>query len=146
MLAGLWFVNLVNFMDGLDWMTVAEVVPINGKPWSCSDKPMRLPADGSLVAAALGGAILGFAYFNRPIASVFLGDVGSLPIGLLLGWLLLQVAANQHLIAAIVVAALLSCRRNDHAVTPARTRRRAGLAGASHALLSAGDRSRLYDH
>src|SRR5664279_1005556 len=24
LLAGLWFVNLVNFMDGLDWMTVAE--------------------------------------------------------------------------------------------------------------------------
>ncbi len=30
LLAGLWFVNLVNFMDGLDWMTVAEVVPITG--------------------------------------------------------------------------------------------------------------------
>ena len=28
----------------------------------------------------------GFAYFNRPVAQVFLGDVGSLPIGLLLGW------------------------------------------------------------
>ena len=28
LLAGLWFVNLVNFMDGLDWMTVAEVVPV----------------------------------------------------------------------------------------------------------------------
>src|SRR5260370_21396810 len=28
LLAGLWFVNLVNFMDGLDWMTVAEVAPI----------------------------------------------------------------------------------------------------------------------
>src|SRR5262249_53363187 len=25
-LAGVWFVNLVNFMDGIDWMTVAEVV------------------------------------------------------------------------------------------------------------------------
>jgi len=25
--AGVWFVNLVNFMDGLDWMTVAEFVP-----------------------------------------------------------------------------------------------------------------------
>ena len=24
----LWFVNLVNFMDGLDWMTVAETVPV----------------------------------------------------------------------------------------------------------------------
>ncbi|HEX9214325.1 MAG TPA: glycosyl transferase, partial [Bradyrhizobium sp.] len=27
-LAGVWFVNLVNFMDGLDLMTVAEVVPV----------------------------------------------------------------------------------------------------------------------
>src|SRR5215471_18124103 len=24
----LWFVNLTNFMDGIDWMTVVEVVPI----------------------------------------------------------------------------------------------------------------------
>ena len=29
-LAGVWFVNLVNFMDGIDWMTVAEVVPVTG--------------------------------------------------------------------------------------------------------------------
>ena len=27
-LAGVWFVNLVNFMDGLDWITVAEIVPV----------------------------------------------------------------------------------------------------------------------
>ena len=27
-IGGVWFVNLVNFMDGLDWMTVAEVVPV----------------------------------------------------------------------------------------------------------------------
>src|SRR6266849_3195845 len=27
---GLWFVNLVNFMDGIDWMTVAEFVPAIG--------------------------------------------------------------------------------------------------------------------
>jgi UDP-N-acetylmuramyl pentapeptide phosphotransferase/UDP-N-acetylglucosamine-1-phosphate transferase len=27
--AMLWFVNLVNFMDGIDWMTVAEVVSFN---------------------------------------------------------------------------------------------------------------------
>ena len=28
LLGGVWFVNLVNFMDGIDWMTVAEVVPV----------------------------------------------------------------------------------------------------------------------
>ena len=29
-IAGVWFVNLVNFMDGLDWMTVVEIVPVTG--------------------------------------------------------------------------------------------------------------------
>ena len=28
LLGGVWFVNLVNFMDGIDWMTVAEIVPV----------------------------------------------------------------------------------------------------------------------
>ena len=28
LIGGLWFVNLVNFMDGIDWMTAAEIVPI----------------------------------------------------------------------------------------------------------------------
>ena len=30
LLGGVWFVNLVNFMDGIDWMTVAEIVPVTG--------------------------------------------------------------------------------------------------------------------
>src|SRR6185437_9730948 len=28
-ISGLWFVNLVNFMDGIDWMTAAEILPIS---------------------------------------------------------------------------------------------------------------------
>jgi UDP-N-acetylmuramyl pentapeptide phosphotransferase/UDP-N-acetylglucosamine-1-phosphate transferase len=102
LLGGLWFVNLVNFMDGLDWMTVAETVPI------CAALALlgwlgALPADAVVVALALFGAMLGFAPFNRPVAKLFLGDVGSLPIGLLLGWLLLLLAANGHLAAAILL-------------------------------------------
>ena len=38
--------------------------------------------------------MIGFAPFNRPVAKIFLGDVGSLPIGLLLFWLLLLLAGN----------------------------------------------------
>ena len=57
----------------------------------------------SLVASALLGAALGFAPFNKPVARLFLGDVGSLPIGLLLGWLLLQLAASGHLAAALIL-------------------------------------------
>lgn len=102
LLAGLWFVNLVNFMDGLDLMTVAEIVPITGAVvllgW-LSD----LPASTTLVAAALFGAMLGFAPFNRPVAKIFLGDVGSLPIGLLVGWCLLQLAWHQQFAAALLL-------------------------------------------
>jgi UDP-N-acetylmuramyl pentapeptide phosphotransferase/UDP-N-acetylglucosamine-1-phosphate transferase len=101
-LGGVWFVNLVNFMDGIDWITVAEVVPVT----SALVLLGLLGAIGTLptlVAAALLGAILGFAPFNRPVAKLFLGDVGSLPIGLLLGWLLLQLASNSHLAAALIL-------------------------------------------
>jgi UDP-N-acetylmuramyl pentapeptide phosphotransferase/UDP-N-acetylglucosamine-1-phosphate transferase len=101
-LAGLWFVNLVNFMDGIDWMTVAEIVPITGAlvALGCLG---ALSRDGIAVALALGGAMIGFAYFNRPVAKLFLGDVGSLPIGLLVGWLLVLLAGNGHLTAALLL-------------------------------------------
>src|SRR3954453_7754219 len=101
-LAGLWFVNLVNFMDGLDLMTVAEIVPVTGAlvllGWFA-----ELPAPATVAAAALFGAMLGFAPFNRPVAKIFLGDVGSLPIGLLAGWCLLQLAWHQQIAAALLL-------------------------------------------
>jgi UDP-N-acetylmuramyl pentapeptide phosphotransferase/UDP-N-acetylglucosamine-1-phosphate transferase len=102
LLAGLWFVNLVNFMDGLDWMTVSEVVPITAAMlvFGLSGDS---PASVTIVAAALCGAMVGFAPFNRPVAKVFLGDVGSLPIGLLLGWCLLQLAWHQQIVAALLL-------------------------------------------
>lgn len=101
-LAGVWFVNLVNFMDGIDWMTVAEVVPIAGALVATGYLD-ALPRDGIVTALALGGAMIGFAYFNRPVAKLFLGDVGSLPIGLLLGWLLILLAGTGNLAAALLL-------------------------------------------
>lgn len=92
LVGGLWFINLVNFMDGIDWMTVAEAVPVSAA-LAIAGMAGLLPFAPTLLALALLGAILGFAPFNRPVAKLFLGDVGSLPIGLLLGWLLLQMAA-----------------------------------------------------
>jgi UDP-N-acetylmuramyl pentapeptide phosphotransferase/UDP-N-acetylglucosamine-1-phosphate transferase len=102
LLGGVWFVNLVNFMDGLDWMTVAEVVPVTagvalvGVVDGASSSAM-------ILAVALLGAIIGFAPLNRPVARLFLGDVGSLPVGLLLGWLMLMLAGRDNLAAAILL-------------------------------------------
>jgi UDP-N-acetylmuramyl pentapeptide phosphotransferase/UDP-N-acetylglucosamine-1-phosphate transferase len=100
--AGVWFVNLVNFMDGIDWMTVAEVIPVTAGLVLLAFFG-ALPVPAMLLALALLGAIIGFAPFNRPIAKLFLGDVGSLPIGLLLYWLLLQLAVHGHVLAALLL-------------------------------------------
>ena len=102
LVAGLWFVNLVNFMDGLDWITVAEIVPVTAALVLLGVLGDLTPTT-TLVAAALGGAMLGFAPFNRPVAKVFLGDVGSLPIGILLGWCLLELACQGQLTAALLL-------------------------------------------
>jgi UDP-N-acetylmuramyl pentapeptide phosphotransferase/UDP-N-acetylglucosamine-1-phosphate transferase len=99
---GLWFVNLVNFMDGIDWMTVVEVIPI-AAALAALGALAAVPSEAVVVALALGGAVAGFAYFNRPAAKLFLGDVGSLPIGLLVGWLLVLLAGAGHLAAALLL-------------------------------------------
>jgi UDP-N-acetylmuramyl pentapeptide phosphotransferase/UDP-N-acetylglucosamine-1-phosphate transferase len=102
LLGGVWFVNLVNFMDGVDWITVAEVVPVTTGV-ALLGLANGAPPGTVVVAVALLGAIIGFAPFNRPVARLFLGDVGSLPIGLLLGWLMLMLAGHDNLAAAILL-------------------------------------------
>jgi UDP-N-acetylmuramyl pentapeptide phosphotransferase/UDP-N-acetylglucosamine-1-phosphate transferase len=97
-----WFVNLVNFMDGMDLMSVVETTGILVgliALWIVG----VLPDAAAIVAAALLGAMWGFAWFNRPVARLFLGDVGSLPLGLVIGWLLIVLAGKGHLAAALIL-------------------------------------------
>lgn len=100
--ACLWFVNLTNFMDGIDWMTVAEFVPM-AVGIALIGLLGALPMPGVVVALALCGGLIGFAPFNRPVARIFLGDVGSLPIGLVFAWLLVQVAGHGYAVAALLL-------------------------------------------
>lgn len=99
-----WFINLTNFMDGIDWMTVAQKVPVGlalavlGLSGIVPELSQLLP-----VILALTGALIGFAPFNRHVARLFLGDVGSLPIGAVVGWLLIVLASAGHLYAAIIL-------------------------------------------
>jgi UDP-N-acetylmuramyl pentapeptide phosphotransferase/UDP-N-acetylglucosamine-1-phosphate transferase len=53
--------------------------------------------------ALLVAAMLGFLVWNWAPAKLFLGDVGSMPIGYLLGWLLLSAAANGAWAAALIL-------------------------------------------
>jgi UDP-N-acetylmuramyl pentapeptide phosphotransferase/UDP-N-acetylglucosamine-1-phosphate transferase len=102
-LAGVWFVNLVNFMDGIDWITVMGCgVPLAALAVLAA---VQIPEGETarFLAASLCGALIGFAPFNRPVARVFLGDVGSLPIGLIMGYGLYRLALAGHLAAALIL-------------------------------------------
>ena len=136
----MWFVNAVNFLDGLDWMTVAQVVPITLGVVVLQALGAVPPTIG-LLALALLGATLGFAMFNKHPASIFLGDAGSLPIGLCLAFMLI-VVAETNLAAALLLVALHAGRRDADAVPP-HVGRRADFLGAPHAFLSARRGSRI---
>jgi UDP-N-acetylmuramyl pentapeptide phosphotransferase/UDP-N-acetylglucosamine-1-phosphate transferase len=54
---------------------------------------------------ALFAVALGFLVWNRPPARLFLGDVGSVPFGYLIGWLLLLAATRGGWAAALILPA-----------------------------------------
>ncbi len=89
-LAGLVTINAVNFVDGLDGLA-AGVVGIAGTAFfvysyllSRDANPSDYSSLASLVTAALIGACLGFLPHNFNPARIFMGDSGSMLIGLLL--------------------------------------------------------------
>jgi UDP-N-acetylmuramyl pentapeptide phosphotransferase/UDP-N-acetylglucosamine-1-phosphate transferase len=86
----IWLANVFNFMDGMDALAAGSGVIFLGVLafWSLQAELPSLAA----VAAATGAAHLGFLWFNRPPARVFMGDAGSLFTGALLGGLALALA------------------------------------------------------
>lgn len=101
-LAWLWFVNLFNFMDGIDGIAAGEasVIAVGVIVLAFVRPELDLPA---LQAVAVGAAAVAFLLFNWPPARVFMGDVGSTGLGFLLGWLLILLAAKGALIPALIL-------------------------------------------
>jgi UDP-N-acetylmuramyl pentapeptide phosphotransferase/UDP-N-acetylglucosamine-1-phosphate transferase len=101
-IAWLWFVNLFNFMDGIDGIAGSEAVSIG---LGIAVLALWLGGFGDLdrLAVALVGAVLGFLYWNWHPARIFLGDVGSQGLGYLLGFLLLRTAGDGAWAAALIL-------------------------------------------
>lgn len=103
----LWFVNAFNFMDGVDGMGGGEtaaiglgvVAVITAAGFQGSDSGDRLAFAGATLAAAA----VGFLVWNWHPAKIFLGDVGSIPLGFVAGWLLLELAVRGQPLAAVIL-------------------------------------------
>ena len=101
-LAWLWFVNLFNFMDGIDGIASVEAITI-GLGLTIIGLWFATYADLAALSTCLVGAVLGFLYWNWHPAKLFLGDVGSQALGFLLGFLLLRTAAQGAWAAAFIL-------------------------------------------
>lgn len=75
-------INAVNFIDGMD--SLATVVAITTAAAFVVIAVLRQDPFSMIVMTALGGSLLGFYPWNRPPAKIFMGDTGSMFIGLLL--------------------------------------------------------------
>jgi UDP-N-acetylmuramyl pentapeptide phosphotransferase/UDP-N-acetylglucosamine-1-phosphate transferase len=92
-----WFLNLYNFMDGIDGITGIETL--------CIAAGVILMSPAQAQGAVLAGASLGFLFWNWHPAKIFLGDSGSVPLGYLLAWLLLRMAAQGLWAPALILPA-----------------------------------------
>lgn len=106
LLALVWFINLTNFMDGMDLALVSGI----GMPFAfiALAGAFGFADPGlALVAAAAAGGLLAFASRNWPPAPVILGDSGSLPLGLLAGVVTIGLAQRAESFAATLPFAYL---------------------------------------
>lgn len=101
--------NAVNLSDGLDGLASGLLIIsfsfFGAVAYFCGiDGSMMhyIPRCGevAVVCAAVVGACLGFLYFNKPKARVFMGDTGSLALGALLG--AVAVMTKQEILLAVV--------------------------------------------
>jgi UDP-N-acetylmuramyl pentapeptide phosphotransferase/UDP-N-acetylglucosamine-1-phosphate transferase len=70
-----WFINLFNFMDGVDGFASLEAITI------CL---VIFILSGNIINLLLIACISGFLFWNLPKAKIFMGDVGSTQLGFIL--------------------------------------------------------------
>jgi UDP-N-acetylmuramyl pentapeptide phosphotransferase/UDP-N-acetylglucosamine-1-phosphate transferase len=99
-----WFINLFNFMDGVDGISGIQTVSITAGILVIGlIFPETITWELGSFSMLILGASLGFLLWNWQPARIFLGDVGSIPLGFFLGWLLLELAVKGFWIPAIVL-------------------------------------------
>ena len=99
-----WSINLHNFMDGIDGLLAMQVLFVSGS-LALSCLHAGHPGEAGAVAL-LAAATAGFLPFNFPRARIFMGDVGSGVLGLLIavavGWQMLTPGVSR--LTGIVLA------------------------------------------
>ena len=105
-----WLTNLYNFMDGINGLAGLQAIFV------CSSISLLFYLQGTyseiiLLMLIISSANLGFLYWNFPKAKLFMGDVGSLFIGITLATLITWTAQDNLLTICywlIILAAFIA--------------------------------------
>lgn len=85
-----WLLNLYNFMDGINGIASVEAITV-----CCSGIVfywISSYAFASGILLILMAAVIGFLFWNFPVAKIFMGDAGSGFLGIMIGGLSIQAA------------------------------------------------------
>ena len=100
------FANIINLIDGLDGLAAGITGIAALSLFVLTVGLMR--NDAALVAIILVGICVGFLFYNFNPASIFMGDSGSLLIGMMLGTVSLLGAARFSSITALAVPIVIA--------------------------------------
>jgi len=90
-----WFINLFNFMDGIDGIAGSEAVFLLATlAWFYASALATPLASGILLSAA---PVAGFLIANWQPARIFMGDIGSTFLGCFIGSLMLYAISHSYL-------------------------------------------------
>jgi UDP-GlcNAc:undecaprenyl-phosphate GlcNAc-1-phosphate transferase len=95
------FANIINLIDGLDGLAAGIGAISAATIFAFSALASRL--DAAVLAVIIVGVCLGFLKYNRHPASIFMGDSGSLLIGVCLGVVSLLAVARSTLVISLLV-------------------------------------------
>lgn len=91
----MWLLNLFNFMDGTDGIAASEAIFVC-LAGAILNHHVLSGINHSAAAVVLAASIFGFLLYNWSPAEIFMGDVGSGYLGIVIGGLSLIAAKQQH--------------------------------------------------
>mgnify|MGYP003952873167 CR=1 FL=1 len=99
----MWIINLFNFMDGMDGITASQVCLFSlGVNFLSLFNFLEIQFQQ--ISLIVFSVFFAFFIYNKPPAKIFLGDVGSIPIGYIVGLIVIKcIIINQLFIPLIIL-------------------------------------------
>ena len=101
-LGWIWFINLFNFMDGIDGLAGSEAIAI-ATGYVAVVSVARIEPSLSELSLLIAAACTGYLAWNWHPAKVFMGDAGSISLGFALGWMMIDLACRGQWAAAVIL-------------------------------------------